>query len=72
MNPTPYTSWISKISDNDILVASFNKTGVVTVDMGGNVRLWETNLENIQRSLQEWRTMIGQENGRPMQVSFQH
>ena len=68
MKLTPYTSWISMISDTDVLLASLNKGGVVTVDMAGNVRLWETSLENLQRSLQEWRTMIGQEDGRPVQV----
>uniref|UniRef100_A0ABM5FZN6 von Willebrand factor A domain-containing protein 8 n=1 Tax=Pogona vitticeps TaxID=103695 RepID=A0ABM5FZN6_9SAUR len=71
MKLTPYTSWISMISDTDVLLASLNKGGVVTVDMGGNVRLWETSLENLQRSLQEWRTMIGQEDGRPVQITIQ-
>lgn len=56
------------ISDTDVLMTSLGKRGVVTVDMGGNVRLWETNLETLQRSLQEWRNMIGQEDGRPIQV----
>ncbi|XP_062982036.1 von Willebrand factor A domain-containing protein 8 [Elgaria multicarinata webbii] len=70
-NLTPYTSWLSMISDTDVLLASLGKNGVVTVDMGGNIRLWETSLESLQRSLQEWRTMIGQEDGRPVQITIQ-
>ncbi|CAJ0966036.1 unnamed protein product [Ranitomeya imitator] len=65
---SPYTSWLSKITDSDILVATLGSKGVVTVDMGGSVRLWETGLESIQRSLLEWRNMIGQEDGRPVQA----
>ncbi|KAI1241841.1 hypothetical protein IHE44_0005343 [Lamprotornis superbus] len=64
---SPYTSWLSKISDADALLAPLGKVGLVTVDMGGGVRLWETGLESLQQSLQEWRNMIGQEDGRPVQ-----
>ncbi|XP_075055872.1 von Willebrand factor A domain-containing protein 8 isoform X1 [Mixophyes fleayi] len=68
---SPYTSWLSKISDTDIIVAALGNRGVVTVDMGGSVRLWETGLESIQRSLLEWRNMIGQDDGRPVQITVQ-
>lgn len=67
---SPYTSWLSKISDTDILLAAHGNSGVVTVDMGGSVRLWETGHESIQRSLLEWRNMIGQDDGRPVQVKY--
>jgi len=49
-------------------LAPLGKVGLVSVDMGGGVRLWETGLDSLQRSLQEWRNMIGQEDGRPVQV----
>ncbi|XP_023587391.1 von Willebrand factor A domain-containing protein 8 isoform X3 [Trichechus manatus latirostris] len=65
---SPYTTWLSTISDTDALLAEWGKGGVVTVDMGGCVRLWETGLEHLQRSLMEWRNMVGQEGDRPMQV----
>ncbi|KAM4700318.1 von Willebrand factor A domain-containing protein 8 [Discoglossus pictus] len=68
---SPYTSWISKISDTDILLAPLGSKGVVTVDLGGGVRLWETGLDNLQRSLLEWRNMIGQDDGRPVQITIQ-
>ncbi|XP_034614310.1 von Willebrand factor A domain-containing protein 8 [Trachemys scripta elegans] len=68
---SPYTSWLSKISDTDVLLAPLGKVGLVTVDMGGSVRLWETGLDNLQRSLQDWRNMIGQEDGRPVQITIE-
>uniref|UniRef100_A0A673VXU8 von Willebrand factor A domain containing 8 n=1 Tax=Salmo trutta TaxID=8032 RepID=A0A673VXU8_SALTR len=71
LSVSPYTTWISKVSDSDVLLAGLGSGGVVTVDMGGYVRLWETGLENLQRSLLEWRTMIGSEDGRPIQITVQ-
>lgn len=68
---SPYTTWLSTISDTDALLAEWGKGGVVTVDMGGRIRLWETGLEHLQRSLMEWRNMIGQEGDRLMQVPFE-
>lgn len=58
------------ISDADAILAPLGKVGLVSVDMGGGVRLWETGLESLQRSLQDWRNMIGQEDGRPVQVGI--
>ncbi|XP_058526672.1 von Willebrand factor A domain-containing protein 8 [Ochotona princeps] len=67
---SPYTSWLSTISDTDALLAEWDRSGVVTVDMGGHVRLWETGLERLQRSLMEWRNMIGQEGDRHIQITI--
>nr|XP_031540570.1 von Willebrand factor A domain-containing protein 8 [Vicugna pacos] len=67
---SPYTTWLSTISDTDALLAEWGKGGVVTVDMAGRVRLWETGLEHLQRSLMEWRNMIGQEGDRHMQITI--
>lgn len=69
MSVSPYTNWLSKMSETDVLMAPLNTGGVVTVDMGGYVRLWETGLDTLQRSLMEWRNMIGSEDGRPVQVN---
>ncbi|TRY92386.1 hypothetical protein DNTS_024700 [Danionella cerebrum] len=68
---SPYTAWISKVSDTDVVMARLGAGGVVTVDMGGYVRLWETGVDHLQRSLLEWRSMIGAENGRPVQITVQ-
>ncbi|XP_003412650.2 von Willebrand factor A domain-containing protein 8 isoform X2 [Loxodonta africana] len=66
---SPYTTWLSTIADTDALLAEWGQAGVVTVDMGGCVRLWETGLEHLQRSLTEWRNLIGQEGDRPLQIT---
>uniref|UniRef100_UPI0037E9A655 von Willebrand factor A domain-containing protein 8 n=1 Tax=Semicossyphus pulcher TaxID=241346 RepID=UPI0037E9A655 len=71
MSVSPYTSWMSKVSESDVVVAALGSGGVVTVDMGGYVRLWETGLDTLQRSLMEWRNMIGTEDGRPIQITVQ-
>ncbi|XP_077946619.1 von Willebrand factor A domain-containing protein 8 isoform X1 [Gasterosteus aculeatus] len=71
MTVSPYTSWLSKVSESDVLVAALGSGGVVTVDMGGYVRLWETGSDTLQRSLMEWRNMIGSEDGRPVQITIQ-
>ncbi|XP_064165757.1 von Willebrand factor A domain-containing protein 8 [Anguilla rostrata] len=71
MTVSPYTSWLSKVSNTDVVVAAMGSGGVVTVDMGGYVRLWETGLDSLQRSLLEWRNMIGAEDGRPVQITIE-
>ncbi|KAM7321273.1 hypothetical protein ACRRTK_019365 [Alexandromys fortis] len=68
---SPYTAWISAVSDTDALLAEWDKGGIVTVDMGGRVRLWETGLERLQQSLVEWRNMIGQDSDRPLQITIE-
>ena len=35
--------------------------GVVTVDNAGTVRLWETGTASLEKSILEWRKMIGVE-----------
>lgn len=68
---SPYTAWISAISDTDALLAEWDKSSVVTVDMGGRVRLWETGLERLQQSLMEWRNMIGQDSDKHVQITIE-
>ncbi|KAG7501738.1 von Willebrand factor A domain-containing 8 [Solea senegalensis] len=68
---SPYTSWLSRLSETDVVMAPLGSGGVVTVDVGGCVRLWETGLDTLQRSLMEWRNMIGSEDGRPVQITIQ-
>ncbi|XP_038658700.1 von Willebrand factor A domain-containing protein 8 [Scyliorhinus canicula] len=68
---SPYTQWMSKISDTDVLIAPMGAGRVVTVDLGGFVRIWETGFDHLQRSLLEWRNMIGQEDGRPLQITIE-
>ena len=46
MTVSPYTSWLSKVSESDVVIAPLGSGGVVSVDMGGYVRLWETGLDS--------------------------
>ncbi|KAI5107140.1 von Willebrand factor A domain-containing protein 8, partial [Silurus meridionalis] len=71
MSMSPYTTWMSKVSDTDVLISPLGSGGVVTVDMGGYVRVWETGVDNLQQSLLEWTNMIGSEDGRPVQITIQ-
>lgn len=71
MSVSPYTNWLTKVSESDVVIAPLGSGGVVTVDTGGYVRLWETGLDTLQRSLMEWRNMIGTEDGKPIQVISQ-
>lgn len=71
MSVSPYTNWLTKVSESDVVIAPLGSGGVVTVDTGGYVRLWETGLDTLQRSLMEWQNMIGAEDGKPIQVISQ-
>ena len=49
--------------------ACLGSFGVVLIVLGDNCVKWKcTVLDNLQRSLLEWRNMIGSEDGRPIQV----
>ena len=37
---------------------------LVTVDNVGTVRLWETGVDNLSKSLADWRIMVGEDKGR--------
>ncbi|XP_078693816.1 von Willebrand factor A domain-containing protein 8-like isoform X5 [Branchiostoma floridae x Branchiostoma belcheri] len=68
---SPYVSWLANMSDVNVVMATASHESLVTVDAGGCVRLWETGLANLERSLGEWRHMIGQQDGRPLQVTYE-
>lgn len=61
---------MSSIADSHLFVAPMSEDGLVTVDVGGCIRTWETALVNLQRSLREWKNMMGLDDGRPLQVKF--
>ncbi|KAJ9594055.1 hypothetical protein L9F63_014532, partial [Diploptera punctata] len=58
---SPVTSWMYSTSQLPMYLAAGSNQGVVTVDAGGCVRLWETALFSLEKSLEEWRQMIGSE-----------
>ncbi|XP_076454368.1 von Willebrand factor A domain-containing protein 8-like [Babylonia areolata] len=66
---SPYTSWLLSASEVSVFIAPLSNDGLVSVDVGGCLRLWETSVAHLERSLQEWRNMIGYEDTRPLQVN---
>jgi hypothetical protein len=61
---------LGKYKMASMLMAPASNDGLVTVDMGGCIRVWETALINIERSLEEWRRMIGFGENKPLQVTY--
>ena len=61
-NQSVYNQWYYAgvvTASTGVLMASMSNDGLVTVDSGGCVRLWETAVFNLTSSLSRWRTMIG-------------
>jgi hypothetical protein len=56
---SPVTSWLYSSSQLPLYLAAGSGQGLVTVDAGGCVRLWETSLFSLEKSLMEWKQMIG-------------
>ncbi|XP_076231251.1 von Willebrand factor A domain-containing protein c12.2 [Calliopsis andreniformis] len=60
---SPMVQWL--YSNNYPLYASRKSNqDLVTVDVGGCVRLWETSMANIEKSLGAWQKMVGSDNER--------
>ena len=59
-----YARW----SQVAVAMASTSDDGLVTVDAAGQVRMWETGLKNLEKSLTEWKKLIGQESPGRLQV----
>ena len=61
-----YNQWIDWYSAGSgssyvtVLMAAMSNDALVTVDSGGCVRLWETAIFNLTKSLSQWRSMIGE------------
>lgn len=66
--PVPESTNVSQItqflypSKNHLYVSPKSNHDLVTVDASGCVRLWETSLANIAKSLGAWRRMLGSDN----------
>ena len=43
-------------------MSKMSNDGLATVDNSGTVRLWETGVANLERSMNEWRRMIGSDD----------
>ena len=49
-------------------MAPLSDDGLVTVDAGGRLRMWETGVASLNRSLNDWRKLIGENDQHPLQV----
>ena len=57
---SPYASWYKQTYPDRVLgITDMSNDGLATVDNSGTVRMWETGVANLERSLDEWRKMIG-------------
>ncbi|XP_077256080.1 von Willebrand factor A domain-containing protein c12.2 isoform X2 [Temnothorax americanus] len=58
VNVSPLSQWLYA-KDLPLYASLTSNEGLVTIDAGGCVRLWETSITNIEKSLGAWRKMIG-------------
>ncbi|CAG5132917.1 unnamed protein product, partial [Candidula unifasciata] len=66
---SPYASWLFNNSDCNMFIAPTSNDGLVSVDIGGCVRQWETVPLKLETSLKQWRDMLGYEDSRPLQLN---
>ncbi|XP_014486715.1 PREDICTED: von Willebrand factor A domain-containing protein 8 [Dinoponera quadriceps] len=57
VNVSPLTQWLYS-KDLPLYASLTSNEGLVTIDAGGCVRLWETSVTNVEKSLGAWRKMI--------------
>ncbi|XP_071482388.1 von Willebrand factor A domain-containing protein 8-like [Diadema antillarum] len=62
-----YTPWVS---DSKVLLSRTPSDGVVTVDSGGHVRMWETGRPQLSKSLSDWYEMIGSAEDGKLQITY--
>lgn len=59
---SPYWAWAAAARTTPLVLAATSGQGVASVDSSGVLRLWQTGSEGLQRSLAEWRKMIGEDS----------
>lgn len=67
VNVSPLTQWLYT-KDLPLYASLTSNEGLVTIDAGGCVRLWETSITNIEKSLGAWRKMISTDEDK-MQIT---
>ncbi|XP_066993811.2 von Willebrand factor A domain-containing protein 8 [Anabrus simplex] len=66
---SPLTAWLYSTNELPVLLAPTSNYGIVTADPSGCIRLWETELVNLEKSLVEWRQMIGTNDREYLQMT---
>lgn len=72
-NQNVYNQWYYAgfgASNFGLMLSEMSNDGLVTVDSGGCIRLWETAVFNLSKSLKQWHNLIGENDKRPLQVSL--
>eukprot|EP00092_Neocalanus_flemingeri_P037789 GFUD01041137.1.p1 GENE.GFUD01041137.1~~GFUD01041137.1.p1 ORF type:complete len:1900 (+),score=456.60 GFUD01041137.1:60-5702(+) len=65
-----YASWYKQTYPDKVLgISRMSNDGLATVDNSGTVRLWETGVANLERSLNEWKRMIGGDDDLTMTIN---
>ncbi|XP_044016608.1 von Willebrand factor A domain-containing protein 8 isoform X2 [Aphidius gifuensis] len=60
-NVSPTIEWLFP-HGLPVYLSETSNEGFVTVDVSGGVRFWETSMSHIEKSLLEWRKMVGSED----------
>ena len=63
-----YGAWYQTTSSVGLTMAGMSNDGLVTVDTGGCIRLWETSLSHLDQSMRRWQGLIGEAEGAPLDV----
>lgn len=50
------------------MMAPTTYESIVTVDVAGRVRLWETGVTSLVHSLEKWKGLVGEDYQGPLQV----
>ena len=58
----------ARLAGKPLVMAPTTYDGIVTVDVAGRVRLWETGVTNLVRSLEKWKGLIGEDYQGSLQV----
>ncbi len=66
-NVSRHMPW-APASTNELAMTKTHDEHLVTVDLSGTVRVWETGTKQLAKSLDEWHRMIGAQGDRPLQV----
>ncbi|XP_074632889.1 von Willebrand factor A domain-containing protein 8-like isoform X1 [Acropora palmata] len=63
-------SLYARLAGKPLVMAPTTYEGIVTVDAAGRLRLWETGVANLVRSLEKWKGLIGDNYQGPLQVNY--
>lgn len=63
MKVSPVTQWLYD-KELPLYASVTSNEGLVTIDAGGCIRVWETSVGNLEKSLGAWKKMVGADGER--------